>query len=747
MKKLGALAIVFALISSGCGPSPTDEAPVLQGNGLNVLVITIDTMRADRLGCYGYAGAQTPTLDALAAQGVLFEQAFCQVPHTLPSHCTILTGLNPPSHGVHVNGNQSLSPEVQTLAETMKSAGYRTGAFIGAWVVDAVFGLDQGFDRYADLASRGIEANPLAELPGDLVVDAALSWLDTGGDAPFFAWVHLFDPHAPYSPPSPYDKLLSDPYDGEIAFSDAQVARLVEWLRGRGELEKTIILIVSDHGEAFNEHGEPGHGFFLYNTTMQVPLIISCPETLTTPRRIEAVVRTVDIAPTLLDLTGLGVTATYDGESLASFCLTGEGPTLVAYGENEYLNRSFGWAPLYSLTDAQWKYIAAPTAELYDRSNDPDEMNNLAAQREETAALLVEALTEMMAAMERIDAPAVEMDDAARRKLESLGYLGGNQKTTEAAPGKTLRDPKHMVQVIQTLRAAQLDLEQGRLQDAAIKLSSLLAESPESAEILATLGSAYLRMGDYERAQEAFRRSLLTEPTHPHRLSRMADAMRLQGKLGEASVVLHRLIANNPNYAEAYDRLGWIYAQQNNLPEARSTYLKLVEITPSAALAFSNLGGVLMRMGEFGDAARYLGEAVRLDPTLVSAHQQLWQALAADGHLAESLATIKAAREHLPDDPILMRRLAWVSATAKDEGLRDPVLAEELARRFIELHGEDPQGYDILAAAQASAGKYEEAAKSIGRAIHYARERQMTKLVPVLFKRRDLYRDNEPYRE
>lgn len=747
MTKLGSVALVLALMSLGCGPSPTDDAPVLQGNGLNVLVITLDTMRADRLGCYGYGDAQTPTLDALAARGVLFEQAFCQVPHTLPSHCTILTGLNPPTHGVHVNGNQALSPQVETLAETMKSAGYRTGAFIAAWVVDAVFGLDQGFDLYADLASRGVEASPLAELPGDMVVDAALSWLDATAGAPFFAWVHLFDPHAPYRPPPPYDEQFDDPYDGEVAFADAQVARLVEWLNDHGQFEKTIILVVGDHGEAFNEHGEPGHGFFLYNTTMQVPLIIACPEVLTTPRRIKAVARSVDVTPTLLDLAGLQATGTYDGQSLTSFCRTGEGPALVSFGENEYLNRSFGWAPLYSLTDAHWKYIAAPTPELYDRANDPEEANNLAADRRETAALLVEVLAGLMTAMERIDAPAAPMDDAARRKLESLGYLGGNQKTTEAAPGESLRDPKDMVHVIQTLRVAQLDLLEGRLEAAAIKLSSLLTESPESAEILATLGTAYMRMGDYVRAQEAFRRSLLTEPTHPYRLSRMADAMRLQGKFGESLVVLHRLIANSPNYSEAYDRLGWIYTQQNNLEEARNTYLKLVEITPTSAMAYSNLGGVLLRLREFGDAARYLRESVRLDPTLAAAQHQLWQTLAADGKPAESLAAIKAAREHLPDDPDLMRRLAWASATATEDDLRDPPLAESLARRLIELNGKDPQGYDILGAAQASAGNYEEAAQSIGRAIHYARERQMTKLVPVLFKRRDLYRNNEPYRE
>ena len=735
------------LFSPGCGPSPPDEAPAPRGNGLNVLLITLDTTRSDRLGCYGYEAAGTPTIDALADRGTLFENAFCQVPLTLPSHCSILSGLNPPSHGVHINGSEVLSPQVETLAERMKAAGYRTGAFIAAWVVDAVFGLSQGFDHYDDLAGSGHDASEQAERPGNEVVDAALTWLETEDDAPFFAWVHLFDPHTPLTPPPPYDELFEHPYDGEIAFADSQVGRLTEWLRQRGVLEKTIILIVGDHGEAFGEHGESSHGYFIYNTTMQVPLIVSCPQEITTPRRIPGVVRSVDVAPTLLELAGLQLTGRFDGTSLASFCRLGEGPELVAYGESEYTNRSFGWAPLYSVTEAVWKYIAAPTPELYDRTNDREEMTNLAADRPESAALLVGLLADQMASMVTIEAESAQMDESARRKLESLGYLGGGGQTVEAAPGETLRDPKEMIAVYSRVIDAKTLIAEERFEEAAALLSEVLPESPDSGEILSTLGEAYLSMGMFPHAQEAFRRSLRHDPGHPFRLSRMAEAMRLQGKLGEALVTLNRLIANVPDYGEAYTRLGWIYTQQNQLEQARDSYLKLIEITPTSALAYSNLGGVLLRMQQFGEAARYLRESARLDPTLAAAHHQLWQTLAADGKLAESQAAVKTALTYLPDDPDLMRRMAWVSATAKDADLRDPALAESLAGKLIELDREDPQGYDILGAAQASAGDFEEAAQSLGRAIHYARAREMTRLVPLLFKRRDLYRNNEPYRE
>ncbi len=737
----------LALASSGCGPSPTDEAPALQGNDLNVLLITLDTTRSDRLGCYGYEAAGTPALDALAEQGTLFENAFCQVPLTLPSHCSILTGLNPPSHGVHINGSEVLSPQVETLAETMKASGYQTGAFIAAWVVDAVFGLSQGFDHYDDLASSGHDASEQAERRGDEVVDAALAWLDTTGDAPFFAWVHLFDPHTPFTAPPPFDEQFEHPYDAEIAFTDSQVGRLTAWLRERGVFEKTAVLVIGDHGEAFGEHGEESHGYFIYNTTMQVPLIVSCPQEITSPLRIPDVVRSVDVAPTLLDLAGLEPTGRFDGVSLASFCRLGEGPDLVAYGESEYTNRSFGWAPLYSVTEAAWKYIAAPTPELYDRANDPGELTNLAAEQQQSAARLVSILADQMESMVTIDAESAQMDESARRKLESLGYLGGGGKTVEAAPGETLRDPKDMIRVYSRVIDAKTLISEERFEEAAVILSEVLPESPDSGEILSTLGEAYLSMGMFPHAQEAFRRSLQHDPGHPFRLSRMAEAMRLQGKLGEALVTLNRLIANVPDYGEAYTRLGWIYTQQNQMEQARDSYLKLIEITPTSALAHSNMGGVLLRMQKLGDAAHHLQEAVRLDPTLASAHYQLWQALATDGKLAESQAAVKTALEHLPDDPALMRRMAWVSATAKDTSLRDAALAESLARRLIELDREDPQGYDILGAAQAGAGQFEDAAQSVGRAIHYARAREMTRLVPLLFKRRDLYRNNEPYRE
>ena len=366
-------------------PAPVqEEQPAEQGrtapakDAPNLLLLTLDTTRADRLGCYGYAAAQTPALDAIAARGVRVEQAYCAVPLTLPSHVSLLTGTYPPANGIRVNGGGMLSAELPTLAEEFQIRGYRTGAFVAAWVLSATFGLDRGFDHYDDDVGGHDGSTEIgSERPADAVCDAALDWLDRQPDVPFFAWVHFFDPHTPYAPPPGYRQASADPYDGEITFMDAQLGRLTAWLDERQLREKTLIVVAGDHGESFDEHGETEHGMLIYDTTLHVPLIFSFPARLPAGTVLSTGGRLTDVFPTVADLLGWKAPPGTDGISLTPALRAGEGRFPTTYAESRYPRQSFGWAALRSLITAEWKYIDAPQPELYDRDGDAQELTNL----------------------------------------------------------------------------------------------------------------------------------------------------------------------------------------------------------------------------------------------------------------------------------------------------------------------------------------------------------------------------------
>ena len=365
------------MVAAACATGPSTPPPAPPSN---LLLITLDTVRADRLGAYGAAGAATPALDGMARAGVRFEQAIAAAPLTLPSHATILTGLPPTRHGLRHNGAGRLADPIDTLAERLRAAGYDTAAFVGAFVLDRRFGLDQGFALYDDEIPRGATAPHLeAERPASAVVERALGWLAEREGRPFFAWVHLYDPHAPYAPPEPFrSRFPAQPYEGEIAAVDAQVGRLLAEIESRGWSDRTLVAVAGDHGESLGEHGEATHGLLLYEATLRVPLLLRGAG-LPAGGVVRAPVGLTDLGPTLAGLLGRDMAPPQGGRDLSADLRAGREPAPAdLYSETEY-PRSFGWAALAALRRGGWKLIAGPRPELYDLSLDPDEARDRSA--------------------------------------------------------------------------------------------------------------------------------------------------------------------------------------------------------------------------------------------------------------------------------------------------------------------------------------------------------------------------------
>src|SRR5687768_8620483 len=383
---------------SALGRLPVGVAP----DRLNVLLITLDTTRWDRLGAYGDGAAVTPNLDRLAGEGVLFEQAIASAPLTLPAHSTIFTGLLPPRHGVRDNGGYVLDARHATLASALKASGRETGAFVGAFVLDAKFGLDAGFDTYFDRfdvsRQRSISLGAISRRAGE-VVDNAMPWLEERASRPFFAWLHFYDAHSPYEPPEPFLSRFRDrPYAGEIAYVDSQVGRLLQWLDTRGLTDRTVVVVIGDHGESLNEHGEGTHGLFIYEATTRVPFIVRTPYSNARARRVPGAVRSEDVMPTILELVGRPVPDGIQGRSLAPL-ITGSTAdlNLDAYSESLYARNHYGWSELRSLRSGRFKFIATTRPELYDLERDPGELRNLFEERRPLADRMARELEKLSA--------------------------------------------------------------------------------------------------------------------------------------------------------------------------------------------------------------------------------------------------------------------------------------------------------------------------------------------------------------
>ena len=716
MRRFTTVAIMTTvLLVGGCNRSttaPAQKASALAGRAAdcNVLLITLDTTRADRLGCYGWPRAATPALDALARKGVRFERAFAQVPITLPSHAVLLTGGYPAEIGVRDNGRESLPPDVPLLSGLFRERGYRTGAFLASSVLDKRYGLSRGFEVYDDKMVK-TPANPLAtQIPADMVCDRALTWLDGVKESPFFCWVHFYDPHTPYFPPDEYLKETGDPYDGEVAFMDANVGRLTAWLATNGLAEKTLVVAVADHGESLGEHGYEWHSLLLYDSIMRVPLIFSLPGRLPEGQVSDDTVRTVDIMPTMLDLLSWPTPEQVSGASFAA-ALAGESmPVRQSYGETEYPYNSFGWSNLRCLVDGNWKYIRAPEPELYDLSADRGELHNLAAAEPEVVDRMEADLAALEAEMTPRESTPVALDSESRRALESLGYVGGAvQPPIDSA---RLKNPRDMAAVEHDYRLAEGYLASGNIPEAARLIEAALARSPESYALIKLGGMAFARAGQLERGQHFLMRALEFDPNSADVLAELAVAVGMRGRLDRAVELCQRALRVDPAHDRAGEFLAWA---RDNLARRRA-------------------------------AMDSLGKRLQASPGAPSTSLSLAEMLLASGQPEDAVAVLRAALARSPQAPPVADALAWILATSWQSDLRDGAEALRLAR--LACNGaSNANYYTTLAAAYAEAGQFGEATAAGQKALQLAQAAGDQPAVTRIKSHLKLYEAAQPYHE
>jgi arylsulfatase A-like enzyme/Flp pilus assembly protein TadD len=623
------------------------------GETPNVVLITIDTLRADRVGCYGYKQAHTPNLDSLARQGVFFRTVVASVPLTLPSHCSILTGTYPTAHGVRDNVGYRLPPGRTTLAEMMKSRGYNTAAFVGAYVLDRKRGLDRGFDTYSSPFQTNMRAGgprvvklSTLERKAEEVVADAVEWLNKPGREPFFVWIHLYDPHDPYEPPARFRALLRDPYDGEVAYADFALGRLFDLLKTQASIDRTLIVATSDHGESFGEHGEFTHGYFIYDTTLLVPLIIKGQAGLAVaPRSIDAPVRTIDIAPTILQFAGIPVPPVMQGNGLLSLIQgkRDDARPTDAYSETYYPNQ-FGWSALRSLRQRRYKYIDAPEPELYDLRADPSELHNLAKSNRALANELKSELEVLEARSTRKDQPQqnpATPDDA--ELLRSLGYVAASTPLPNSVKQQALPDPKAMLPEYRRLMAAVQEVSEGHCLQAIPVLERLTREDPRLFMGFALLGHCRFDSGEYQSAATAFRSAAHLRPEDIDALFYSAACDFHLGNLEAAAAGMEHALKFQADYSYAHYYLGLIYQQKRQLESALMEFRKCITINPDFEEAQFRLGYILAQRGEYPEAIQRFERVVSLNPRKAEAHYDLALAYAHSGHGEEARQEFQAA--------------------------------------------------------------------------------------------------------
>jgi arylsulfatase A-like enzyme/Flp pilus assembly protein TadD len=604
----------------------------------NVVLITLDTLRPDHLRCYGYTSIETPNIDGLAGAGARFTQAFTPIPITLPAHASLLTGMFPLATGVHDFISDRLPPGTATLARVLHDHGYSTAAFLGAPVLDSRFGLDQGFDTYSGqfgLAAAEIVHLDAVKRPGDQVVDEAQKWLNYHPQQPMFIWVHLYDAHSPRRPPESYaGRYPGRPYDAEIAFADAQVGRLLTALTQQGLLEKSLVVVVSDHGESLGEHGETAHGFFIYNSTLHVVCIIKVPGDA--PRVVNDEVSLVDVMPTVLQALGIPVPVGVQGRSLLSLVAgrAGEGSSNL-YAESYPPLLHFGWSPLRSIQSRGWKYIETARPELYDTRADPKELNNLFSTRQALALDMSNRLRTLISRYTpAADAEAPEngpADPALLKSLRSLGYVAGSTGTFTDANGKGLPDPKDRIQVYELVYGALTDEEQQHYAEGLRKLQKAAKTEPRSGTILFLMAEEYFHLNDFPHAISYFQSVLNVDSKNAVAAYYLGLSHLQNGDLGAAEMNFQYALVLDPTSYGAAFNLGVVYSRRKQAQPAIQAFARAIKIFPNYADAHEALGELYLYLDHPQEAASELEKAVTIAPHMSKAHSQLARAYSALG--------------------------------------------------------------------------------------------------------------------
>ncbi|WP_397568622.1 sulfatase-like hydrolase/transferase [Schlesneria sp. T3-172] len=756
----------------------------------NVIVITLDTTRADHLGCYGAEDVHTPMIDELASRGVLFERAYAPAPLTLTSHSTMFTGLHPPEHGLITNGKGRLPDEIETFAEVLSRAGYATGAFVASFVLDSRFGLNQGFETYDDDLSGTVRPHDVLhrERSGSVVVDSALKWLASHKQEKFHCWIHLYDPHFPYQPHEVLfgDKFQERLYDGEIGFVDRQIARITKFLREEKLTDNTCIVIVGDHGEGLNEHQEPTHGYLLYRSTLHVPLIIVPPPSSPFPTappppvRVTQPVPLVDLMPTMLDLLRLPIPKPLSGQSLAGLW-RGEPVSprdCFSMTDEPFLDN--GWAPLRSLTTSEWKYIRSPKAELYRISDDPDELTNLAESQPDIVNDLEQRLMAIEDRLRIREVNPAELSAKERKTLASLGYTGGLSGRTSHGPPSEI-DVKDMLPLYNQLSEAIELLEHGDLKAAETSLRQIVETNPRYLKAMGNLGICLAQQQKWDEAIECYQNVLKIDPDDFSALMNLAAADAVHGRIDEAISNYHRAQTADPKSPAPPFHLAQLAVENGGWPQALELFAKAVKLDPEFDEAHRAWGDLLVELGDHDGAAKHYDAALAINPESLTAivnrgildarrgeteaaEQQFRRALelAPDnllcrrnlglihqqrGRMADAINEFEQSLKLAPDHIPTLLSLGWIRASHPDSQWRNAAEGLKLAEQACAgSQRQSADSLDLLAAAYAESERFDEAVSAATEALEKIPPQQPS-LGDELKRRRELYRQKKPYRQ
>jgi arylsulfatase A-like enzyme/tetratricopeptide (TPR) repeat protein len=683
------------------------------------LLITADTLGADQLGAYGNRVIATPRLDALAASGILFEQAMTVAPLTLPAHASIMTGTYPMAHGVRDNGVHYARSDQATLAGTLKKAGYATGAFVGAFVLDSRWGLDQGFDRYVDdfdLSGGALVSPDMVRHRGEDVVANARTWLDQVKGAPFFAWVHLFDPHAPYDPPEPYRSQYGHApwgrYHAEVAHVDNLVGQLLDWLAQNDLTKTTVVVFVGDHGESLGRHGEQSHGFFVYDATIHVPFILSAPNQ-PIGRRVGTLVSSIDLMPTLLSALQVAVPTPVQGRNLLDLMSRARSDAgFEAYSETYNPRNEYGWSELRSLRTESFHFIDAPRPELYDLRTDTAEQHDLARENGDQVDRFKRALDALIArgsAAKGAPSASISIDTKTRERLAALGYVSG---AVPADRSRSHVDPKDKIHLVNLIKEAGADLKADRLDEAFAKIRSVLSTDGDILAAYNVLGNLHLKKGDRTQALEAFQQAVKRDATYGPALFNVAILYHELGRPRDAAAALERLLAIDPRDSDVLLRLGQAALERADHKSAQTFFERALAVSPASGEAEAGLGNVALLRDDLPTAEAHFARAAQLDPTAEDAHYNLGALYHRRGDLVRAEAEYRRETTARPGNVKAHHYLGLLYAQQNNY---DGQL--EAFQTVVRLNPGSAQGNFLLADALFQKGRVQEARAHIRRAI------------------------------
>ncbi len=680
----------------------------------HIILISIDTCRADYLSCYGYSQQTTPNIDAVAAEGILFENTITPVPMTLPAHSSMLTGTIPPYHGVHDNVNYKLSKSNLTLAEVLGANGFKTAAIISAFVLDSQFGIAQGFDTYNDQFEEAHVAVGISERKGGEATRFALEWLEKQKGEKSFLFLHYFDPHYDYVPPEPFASRFADnPYAGEVAYTDHCIGQVLDKLKELGFYDSTLIIITSDHGEMLGEHGEDAHGYFIYQSAIRVPLIFKLPRSRES-HRISELVGLVDIVPTICSMLGITVPQQVQGQDLSPY-FNGKSP--ASADRNLYCETvepvRFDANSLLGIVNESFKYIQTTRPELYDLIKDPAESNNLVEAQQPRARIMKDTLAQLLEQCVREDATdsRITLDTQALKRLESLGYLRGG--TTEPFKfDQSKKDPKDLIEFVMCYEGGIILAHQHKHDQAIAAYDKAIELNPAFAMPYNSRALMYSAKGDYDRAIRDFDQAIKLDPEFTNAYHDRGFMYLTRGDLDRAIRDFDQAIELDPANADVYNNRGLAYYGKGDYDRAIRNFDQAIELNPEYAEVYNNRAQLYLRKGKHDLAIRDYDQSIKLNPKNVQAYTERGFAYYGKGDRDQAIRDFSEAIRLNPSYALAYqsRGLAYQSKGDNELAIRD-------FGKAIELNPADALSHKAIGQVLMGLGRAKEATKHYRRAL------------------------------